>query len=480
METRKQNDHSPPIKFFRLHYITTTTRLAVRRVGSKGNNTLVDKINVRPVLALSTLTIDLSSRVRNSSPESATSNVLVKSIALSIKESLAPSHGVVVHGLQTPLSNENRELGLLRKVLSLTAHSRVDILRVGACSGEVVDVRVKHNVGASVVEGCPVGSALETVLNHHGNALVDLGDLFEHTAVVSIDPVGGFVREAGRGTEAGEVVRGFVDGRDGKGRYAAAGLDEVQDAVDSLERVVEVGGVVEPAVVHQSLTDIEVVDTTGQGVETDDNVHIVLVDGIVGNSLEVLLLVAMVENGAGDFDPCGVGCRNTENVYTNRSQLVDGGSVQEGSVTSFEGRTALVSKIQAQSPLIRGIGTTNRLPPDRVVSLLLREPSTEIGTVCLEGLPVNEAAGLGEAEIVLIGFGDNRDLGKGERTPVFVVHVGTMVVTIGMEMNTERVQYMVEVIGEVPEDVADKTRSRRSDDTAGQKSGTEGSRELHV
>jgi hypothetical protein len=42
----------------------------------------------------------------------------------------------------------------------------------------------------------------------------------------------------------------------------AAVLDEVEDTIDSLERVVEVGRVLEPAVMEESLADIEVVDTT--------------------------------------------------------------------------------------------------------------------------------------------------------------------------------------------------------------------------
>jgi hypothetical protein len=51
----------------------------------------------------------------------------------------------------------------------------------------------------------------------------------------------------------------------------AAVLDEVEDTIDSLERVVEVGGVVEPVVVEESLADVEVVYTTGKRVKTDDD-----------------------------------------------------------------------------------------------------------------------------------------------------------------------------------------------------------------
>jgi hypothetical protein len=51
----------------------------------------------------------------------------------------------------------------------------------------------------------------------------------------------------------------------------SAVLDEVENTIDGLVRVVEVGGVVEPVIVEESLADVEVVNATRKRVETDDD-----------------------------------------------------------------------------------------------------------------------------------------------------------------------------------------------------------------
>jgi hypothetical protein len=132
-------------------------RLAVRLVGSLGDDALVNQVDVAPVLALSTLTINLGSRVGDCSPESATRDIFAPSVALGIEEGLA--------GLQG-------ELGLLGDVGGLTADGRVDVVGIGTGGSEVVDVRVEDDVGGCVVEGSPVAGAQEAVLDHHGDALV--------------------------------------------------------------------------------------------------------------------------------------------------------------------------------------------------------------------------------------------------------------------------------------------------------------------
>jgi hypothetical protein len=48
-------------------------------------------------------------------------------------------------------------------------------------------------------------------------------------------------------------------------------LDEVEYTIDSLERVVKVCGVLEPVLVEECLTNVEVVHTTGKRVKTDDD-----------------------------------------------------------------------------------------------------------------------------------------------------------------------------------------------------------------
>lgn len=145
---------------------------------------------------------------------------------------------------------------------------------------------------------------------------------------------------------------------------------------------------------HKSLTDVEVVDTTRERVKTDDDVHTVSLDGVVGDGLEVLLLVTVVELRSGNLDPCCVSGRDSESVHTDRSELVNGRGVEERCVTGFKSRAALVTKGLAESPFVRsGGGVGNAGPPDRVVGLLLLEPTAKVSTVGLEGLPVDETAG---------------------------------------------------------------------------------------
>jgi hypothetical protein len=125
-------------------------------------------------------------------------------------------------------------------------------------------------------------------------------------------------------------------------------------------------------------------------VQANNNVHVVLGDGIVRDSLEVRLLLTMVKSRPRNGHPGGVCSRDAEGIDTNRGKLVDGGSVQERSITGLEDWIALCTKNLAQSPLIRSIATANGLSPDRVVSSLLFQPATQICTVGFEGLPVNE------------------------------------------------------------------------------------------
>jgi hypothetical protein len=265
--------------------------LAVRLVGSLGNDTLVDEVDVAPVLTLSTLTINLSSRVRDGSPEGATRNIFAPSIALGIEQGLAGFQAVVEHGLERPFTDEDGELGFLGNVSCLTADGGVDVAGVGAGSREVVYVRVEDDVGGCVVERGPVGGAHEAVLDHHGDALVlkvrsvhvsqrcgrwvsatyHFGNLLEDTIEVSVDPVGTVDGETSRRSETSKVVGSLVDGSNGEGIHVTAVLDKLEDTVDGLERVVEIGGVVEPGVVEKSLANVEVVDTTRERVETNND-----------------------------------------------------------------------------------------------------------------------------------------------------------------------------------------------------------------
>jgi hypothetical protein len=148
-------------------------RLAVRLVGSLGDDTRVDQVDVAPVLALSTLAIDLSSGVGDGVPESSTRDILVPSVTLRIEEALAGVQSVVEHSLERPFTDENRELGLVAgDVGALAAYGGVDVVGVGTGGSEIVDVRVEDDVGGGVVEGGPVRGTHEAVLDHHRDALI--------------------------------------------------------------------------------------------------------------------------------------------------------------------------------------------------------------------------------------------------------------------------------------------------------------------
>lgn len=231
----------------------------------------------------------------------------------------------------------------------------------------------------------PESSSLEAVLNHDGDTAVNLGGAGNDALDVVSDPLGTVGGETSRGTEATEVVRCLVDGSNGPGSQVSAGLDEVKNSIDGIVGVVEVGGVVEEVVVHESLTNVEVVDTTGERVKADNDVHAVGVDGVVGDGLEVLLLVTVVKSGARNLDPCGVSCRDTESVDTNRGELINGRVVQEAGVTGLKGGATLVTKSLAERPLVgSGRQVGNASPPDRIVSLLLFQPTAEVSSVGLE------------------------------------------------------------------------------------------------
>lgn len=123
--------------------------------------------------------------------------------------------------LKRPFADEDRELGFLSNVLGLATDSRVDVVGVGSGSGEVVDVGIHDDVGASIVERSPEASALEAVLELERNTLVNNSNLLEDTVDVGVDPVGGVVRKTSSGTEAGEVVRSLVDRGNGEGVLVA-------------------------------------------------------------------------------------------------------------------------------------------------------------------------------------------------------------------------------------------------------------------
>ena len=253
-------------------------------------------------------------------------------------------------------------------------------------------MRVDDEVLGGVEEGRPEVRAFEVVLQHDGDAPVELLDLFEDAVHVGQDPVGAGVGEAGGGAEAGEVgVGGFVDGGEGEGVLVAGVLDKLEDFVDGFEGVVEVGGVLEPVAVAEGFADVEAVDAAGEGVQPYDHVHVVHLDRVLCDGAEVFLLVAGVELRAGDLDPGSVCGGDAEGVYPDGGEFVDGGGVEERGIASLECRATLGPKVAAERPLIRSTWV-ERVEPLRVMGLLLGQPAAEVGAVGLVGLPVDVVA----------------------------------------------------------------------------------------
>lgn len=220
-------------------------------------------------------------------------------------------------------------------------------------------------------------------LEHQRNSLVHLGDLCESTVNVGVDPVGTVGGETCRGCETGKVVGSLVDRGDGEAVGVTGGLDEGQDSIDCLERVGKVSGVEEPAIVTVSLANVKIVDTSGKRVKTDDAVHVVLLNGVLGDGLEVSLLVTAVKLRTWNLDPRSICGWYPQCVDSNGGKLVDGCGVQERGIASFEDWATLATECLTKSPLIRDISTTNRVPPDRVVVHLLLEPATQVCTIGL-------------------------------------------------------------------------------------------------
>jgi len=61
-------------------------------------------------------------------------------------------------------------------------------------------------------------------------------------------------------------------------------------------------------------------------VQADDDVHIVLLDGVKRNLAEIVLLVSTVELGTRNFDPGSISSGNAEGVDVLFGHLVDVGS----------------------------------------------------------------------------------------------------------------------------------------------------------
>lgn len=104
----------------------------------------------------------------------------------------------------------------------------------------------------------------------------------------------------------------------------------------------------------ESFTDVEPVGSSRKRVQAQDNVHTVLLDGVVGDRSQVLLLVTVVQHGPGNIDPSGVGSSDSKRVDADRGESVDVGGGDKSCVVVFQNlSTCLLSDSLAESPLVR-------------------------------------------------------------------------------------------------------------------------------
>lgn len=102
----------------------------------------------------------------------------------------------------------------------------------------------------------------------------------------------------------------------------------------------------------KGFANVEAVDAAGQRVQSDDDVHVVLCNGVVCDCAEVGLLVAVVELGAGEVYPCSVGGGDAKGVDADGGEFVDATGVKVRSIASFEDRSAVGAKVLAKRPFI--------------------------------------------------------------------------------------------------------------------------------
>jgi hypothetical protein len=208
---------------------------------------------------------------------------------------------------------------------------------------------------------------------------------------------------------------------------------------------------------------------------------------------EVLLLVASVELGSGNLDPGGVCGGDAEGVHSDGGEFVNGRGVEEGGIASLKSRATLVTKVAAESPLIRSTGV-ERVEPFGVVGLLLGQPTAEVGAVGLVGLPVDVVAtvdALGPVDRGAVSDAASYFLDDVEWALIMVLGDLTVAASgVGVQDDAKLLQEVVQVCGSVAddsskdlvrsvEDVTDETGGRSCCGRRGQQGSGDGDVRTH-
>jgi len=250
-----------------------------------------------------------------------------------------------------------------------------------------VDNDVRVNVSPVRVPGL---RANETIRDSNRQSLGSLADLSEGGLVVLVQ-----VGDAVLGlTEVVESRQRLVD--EGDSVTAAVGLakDVVGGSADHFDGKIEGCLVVPPSELASLALVVETVLTARKTVQVDDDVHVVLADGVLGNLLHGQLLatsVVVVTCDGGHIGPVTDG--NAESVDTVGGEVVDvlGGDV--GVVTVLKQSTALyLAQSLTEAVLVDGARCVV-VEEARLNVLLKNEPATEVNTVRLVVSPSGEGVG---------------------------------------------------------------------------------------
>lgn len=324
------------------------------------NPIVVDKCPKVPVILLRSLTIDGVIARELGCPVRATLSILAKYRNASIEISFAKSKGVSLCSLDRPLAYEDGELSTAGFLFCVGAELG---WKIGGRSVwrmlVVVDMNVKYEVGIVRYLVVPVIGAFKTALEHDRDLGIDFGNPVENGVDILRHPCGAIVGQDSRGAEVRHgllvEVGWFVQGCDSIGFRGTRVLDEVNDIVDDLKGLIQSGLVIEPVPMTHGFSDRQTIESSREGMNIDNDMHPVVRDGMIRNTLQVSCLVTRVQLRARKVDPRRIVCRNTQDSDPTLRQAVDIPGGDEGGIAMLENRTTPGTKVLAECPFIRRV-----------------------------------------------------------------------------------------------------------------------------
>lgn len=95
---------------------------------------------------------------------------------------------------------------------------------------------------------------------------------------------------------------------------------------------------------------------TGQGMQIDDDVHVICANSVVRNLPQVFELVATIQLGSGNINPCSVSSGDSNSIDVDSCELVDSRVGNEVRIVVLEKRTtSLLPDSLTKGPFIGNI-----------------------------------------------------------------------------------------------------------------------------